>query len=172
MKRPRSAAMVFGVDEQDDVEVDVDRWVRLATDVLDDERVRPGSELTLMFVDRQRMTELNHHHMGSDGPTDVLAFPIDDEIIEPGRWPDGGTPGPDRAPVDIADLPVLLGDVVVCPVVAAGQAGEHGVDVDSEIALLVVHGILHVLGMDHAEADERAEMQARERDLLERFNRR
>lgn len=164
-------AVVFGVDEQDDVAVDVERWVRLASAVLGDSDVRPGSELSLLFVDEAAMAELNERHMGSEGPTDVLAFPIDDELVEPGRWPDNGDPGPDRPTLDLDELPVLLGDVVVCPSVAARQAPEHDVDVDDEIALLVVHGILHVLGMDHAEDEERAAMQARERELLDRHHR-
>jgi probable rRNA maturation factor len=79
--------------------------------------------------------------------------------------------------LELDELPSLLGDVVVCPSVAARQAGEHGGPlhdgtVDDEIALLVVHGILHVLGMDHAEPEETAAMQAKERSLLERFHRR
>jgi probable rRNA maturation factor len=167
---------VFGVDEQDDHPVDVARWVRLAEDVLGSERVRRGSELSLLFVDEATMSDLNERHMGKAGPTDVLAFPIDDDALEPGRWPDNGTPGPDRPPTDLGDLPVLLGDVVVCPAVAARQAPEHqgplhDGSVDDEVALLVVHGILHVLGMDHAEPDETAQMQAKERSLLERFHR-
>mgnify|MGYP000274161538 CR=1 FL=1 len=166
--------MVFGVDEQDDVEVALERWVRLARAVLDDAGpaggVRPGAEMTLVFVDEAAMTDLNREHMGGDGPTDVLAFPIDDEGVEPGRWPDNGSSGPDRRPVELDELPILIGDVVVCPTVAAGQAPEHGVSVDDELALLVVHGVLHVLGMDHAEDDERIAMQARERDLLARFH--
>jgi len=168
---------VFGVDEQDDHAVDVTRWVRLAEDVLGAEGVRGDRELSLLFVDEAAMAELNERHMGKDGPTDVLAFPIDDDALEPGRWPDGGTPGPDRPPVDLDDLPSLLGDVVVCPSVAARQAPEHAGPshdgtLDDEVALLVVHGILHVLGMDHAEPEEAAEMQAKERSLLERFHRR
>lgn len=162
---------VFGVDEQDDVEIDIERWVRLAIDVLTDTRVRAGSELSLMFVDETVMAELNTEHMGADGPTDVLAFPLDDEYLEPGRSPDNGDSGPDRPPLDIGDMPTLLGDVVVCPTVAARQAPEHHASVDDEIALLVVHGILHVLGMDHADDDERTAMQARERELLDRYHR-
>ena len=105
--------------------------------------------------------------MGKDGPTDVLAFPIDDPI-ESGRWPDR------RPPAPIVDLrssgaPMLLGDVVMCPAVAARQAPDHAGTYDDELALLVVHGVLHVLGMDHAEADEAAAMQARERELLDRL---
>jgi probable rRNA maturation factor len=170
------SAQVFGVDEQDDQAVDVARWVRLAEQVLAAEGVRRTSELSLLFVDERTMAELNERHMGSSGPTDVLAFPIDDEGLEVGRWPDNGTTGPDRPPVDDDDIPVLLGDVVVCPAVAARQAPEHAGSahhrgsLEDEVALLVVHGILHVLGMDHAEPEETAAMQARERELLDKFH--
>jgi len=168
---------VFGVDEQDDHPVDVGRWVRLAEDVLAAEAVRRDSELSLLFVDGPTMAELNERHMGKPGATDVLAFPIDDDAVDPGRWPDGGSTGPDRPPLDLDELPTLLGDVVVCPAVAAAQAPAHAGEhhdgsLDDEIALLVVHGILHVLGHDHAEPDETARMQAKERQLLERFHRR
>lgn len=168
-------ASVFGVDEQDDEPVDVMRWVRLAEQVLADRGVRRRSELSVLFVDEATMTDLNERHMGADGPTDVLAFPLDDEVVEHGRWPDNGTTGPDR-PMHDADVPVLLGDVVICPAVAARQAAEHAGtphhdgSLDDEIALLTVHGILHVLGMDHADPEETAEMQATERDLLARFH--
>jgi len=171
------SARVFGVDEQEDQPVDVGRWVRLAEDVLAAEKVTRDSELSLLFVDEVAMAELNERHMGAPGPTDVLAFPIDDDAIEPGRWPDNSTAGPDRPALELDELPSLLGDVVVCPSVAARQAREHGGPlhdgtVEDEIALLVVHGILHVLGMDHAEPEETAAMQAKERSLLERFHRR
>lgn len=168
---------VFGVDEQDDQPIDVGRWVRLAERVLDAEGVRRTSELSLLFVDATTMADLNERHMGKAGPTDVLAFPIDDDGLEHGRWPDNGTSGPDRPPIDMDDVPVLLGDVVVCPAVAAGQAPEHagqaGHDgsVEDEVALLVVHGILHVLGHDHAEPDETATMQAKEQAHLAAFHR-
>src|SRR3546814_9823456 len=71
------------------------------------------------------MAELNERHMGTSGPTDVLAFPLDDDGLERGRWPDNGTSGPDRPPEDIDEVPTLLGDVVVCPSIAAEQAAEH-----------------------------------------------
>jgi probable rRNA maturation factor len=171
------SARVFGVDEQEEQPVDVARWVRLAEDVLAAEGVRRDSELSLLFVDETSMAELNERHMGKAGPTDVLAFPIDDDAVEPGRWPDNGTAGPDRPPLELDELPSLLGDVVVCPSVAARQAATnagplHDGTVEDELALLVVHGILHVLGMDHAEPEETAAMQAKERSLLERFHRR
>jgi probable rRNA maturation factor len=169
-------ASVFGVDEQDDEPVDVARWVRLAERVLAAEGVRANSELSVLFVDRTTMAELNERHMGSSGPTDVLAFPIDDDGFEQGRWPDNGTSGPDRPPEDVDEVPTLLGDVVVCPSIAAEQAAEHAGQphhdgsVDDEIALLVVHGILHVLGHDHAEPDETAAMQAKEQAHLAAFH--
>lgn len=167
---------VFGVDEQDDEPVDVGRWVRLAEQVLAAEGVRGNSELSLLFVDEMTIAGLNERHMGKPGPTDVLAFPIDDDGLERGRWPDNGTSGPDRPPHDLDDMPTLLGDVVVCPAVAAAQAPDHAGTphhdgtVDDEIALLVVHGILHVLGHDHAEPEETAAMQAKEQAHLAAFH--
>jgi probable rRNA maturation factor len=162
---------VFGVDEQDAQPVELARWVDLATDVLLDSGVRGDAELSLLFVDEAVMSDLNRRHMGSAGPTDVLAFPLD-EAIDGGRFPDSGATGPDREPPEVDELPVLLGDVVVCPSVAARQAPEHAGSYDDELALLVVHGILHVLGMDHAEPEETAAMQARERELLDRYHHR
>jgi probable rRNA maturation factor len=160
---------VFGVDEQGDEPVVLARWVDLATNVLLDSGVRGEAELSLLFVDEAVMSDLNHRFMGATGATDVLAFPLDDPI-DAGRFPDAGTTGPDRDPPEIAELPLLLGDVVICPAVAARQAPEHAGSYDDELALLVVHGVLHVLGMDHADSEEAAAMQARERELLDRYH--
>ena len=131
-----------------EVVVDVDRWQRLALDVLAD--CDAGGELTLSFVDRADIADLNAEHMGVSGPTDVLSFPMDDEPL--------------------AGVPMLLGDVVISPAVAALQYADHAGTLDDELALLVVHGILHVLGHDHAEPDETVAMRAMELDLLERFH--
>ena len=167
---------VFVADEQTDQPVDTMRWVRLATQVIAAEGVRDECELSMLFVDEEVMAGLNKQFHGKDGPTDVLAFPIDDDGLERGRWPDTGTSGPDRPPDDLDEMPTLLGDVVVCPAVAAAQAPEHAGkpqhdgSVDDEIALLVVHGILHVLGHDHAEPDETAAMQAKEQAHLAAFH--
>jgi probable rRNA maturation factor len=171
-RRPPAEGMVevFGADEQSTEPVDVGRWVALAEKVLGAEGIRGDAELSVLFVDEQVMTELNGRFMEAEGPTDVLAFPIDDPV-EAGRWPDSGSAGPDRDDPDPEELPVLLGDVVICPAVAARQAPEHAGTYDDEIALLVVHGILHVLGMDHADPEEAAAMQQRERELLDRFHR-
>jgi len=166
---PEGEVQVFGADEQAAAPVDVDRWVALAHDVLVAEGVQGDAELSLLFVDEATIAELNQRFMDASGPTDVLAFPIDDPVVA-GRWPDAGTSGPDRDDPEPGDLPLLLGDVVVCPAVAERQAPAHAGSYDDELALLVVHGILHVLGHDHAEPAETAVMQTRERELLDQFH--
>ncbi len=158
---------VFCADEQSDVPLELGRWQDLALQVLRDEGVRGLAELSILFVAEQEMSELNRDYMGKDGPTDVLAFPIDAHDVTQVVAPAGATRGPDRAPVDPGELPLLLGDVVVCPAVAARQAPDHAGTLDDELALLIVHGVLHVLGRDHAEPEEAEEMRARERALLE-----
>lgn len=159
---PDGGVEVFVTDEQTDHPIDTDRWARLATHALAEQGVGRG-ELSLTFVDTATIAELNAEHMGADGPTDVLSFPLDDDD-------EGADP----------DVPVLLGDVVICPAVAAANAAAHAAgaaephpghpthdgSLDAELALLVVHGVLHVLGFDHAEADEQAEMHAAERSIL------
>jgi len=162
---------VFVANEQSSQPVETERWQRLAEQVLDAEGVRGDAELSLLFVDVATITELNERFMGSDEPTDVLAFPLEDDAVGAGRWPDNGPNGPSGHRDDVGEAPLLLGDVVICPEIAAANAPEHAGTYVDEIALLVVHGILHVLGMDHADADEEAAMQAKERVLLERFHR-
>lgn len=160
-------AEVFCADEQTDVALDLDRWQRLAQAALAEQGVRGMTELTLLFVGEDEITELNALHMDATGPTDVLSFPIDGadaEIVLDGEPP---SRGPDRPPIDIADIPLLLGDVVICPAVAARNAPIHAGSLDDELALLVVHGVLHVLGMDHAEPAEAERMRATERRILE-----
>jgi probable rRNA maturation factor len=136
---PRRLAAVFLADEQERP-IEIERLRDLAVHVLEDRRVPPGMELNVLCVERDAMTELNVQHMGGDGPTDVLAFPMD----LPGESVTGET--------------AILGDVVLCPDVAAEQAPEHGSIETAELELLLVHGILHLLGHDHAEEDERREM--------------
>lgn len=165
---PEGDVQVFGTDEQAGLAVEVNQWVDLAREVLISEGVDGEAELSLLFVDEETIAGLNLQFMEKTGPTDVLAFPID-EVGPTGRWPDAGSTGPERNDEEPDDLPLLLGDVVLCPAVAARQATEHGHSLDDEIALLVVHGVLHVLGHDHAEPEEAARMKARERELLERF---
>ena len=160
---------VFAADEQSEVEIDVLRWTRLARLVIAEEHVPGDAELSLIFVDVQSMTDLNvRFHVGT-GPTDVLAFPMDDDIVIGGRQPDQGGRGP-GAPAEASEPPALIGDVVVCPRIAQAQAPEHGFTTDEEIALLVVHGVLHLLEYNHEEPGEAAVMQQRERELLARFS--
>ena len=107
--------------------------------------------------------------MGHDGPTDVLSFPIEGEPDPTGRVPDAGGTGPGEPPAP--EIPTLLGDIVICPSVAARNAVEHECTFDDEIALLVVHGVLHLLGWDHVVDEEAERMEARERELLARHYR-
>ena len=129
-------------------EVELHRWARLAEAAATHEG--GVGELTLTFVELDEMAALNGEHLGKAGPTDVVSFPMDDEPV----------PG----------VPTLLGDIVVCPAVAAAQYAEHAGTFDDELALLIVHGVLHVLGHDHAEPEETERMRKRELDLLERFH--
>lgn len=142
---------VFVADEQTDVPIDAERMVQLVAHVLRDRRVPDDMEVSIMCVDRPAIAALNRTHMGEDRPTDVLAFPLD----APGE----SLPG----------TPAILGDVVLCPAVAAEQASDHGNTAGAEIDLLVVHGILHLLGHDHAEEEERQAMFALTDDLLASF---
>jgi probable rRNA maturation factor len=149
-RSPRRLASVFFADEQERP-VEVERLRDLAGHVLSDQRVPPGMELNVLCVERDAMAELNLRHMGSDGPTDVLAFPMD----APGE--------------SVRGEPAILGDVVLCPEVAAEQAVEHGVTESAELELLLVHGILHLLGHDHADDSERRAMFALTDRLLADF---
>lgn len=158
---------VFCADEQRDFSVDLARWQTLAVEVLRSEGVRGLCELSLLFVGEREMAELNELHMGKPGPTDVLAFPIDADEVEMVLHGQPPSRAPDRSPPDPGDMPLLLGDVVLCPAVAHRQAPEHAGTPDDELALLVVHGILHVLGYDHDEPAAGDTMRARELALLQ-----
>jgi len=161
-------AAVFVADEQSEVTIDLLRWSRLARLVLDSERVAPDVHVALVFVDEPAMTQLNERFLGETGATDVLAFPIDDDVPESGRVPDRGGKGPGSAS-EPTEPPVLLGDVYVCPMVAERNATQRSIALDAELALLVVHGLLHLLDYDHTEPDETEAMQSRERELLAAF---
>lgn len=167
------AISVLVSDDQDDHPLDTATWAALAEDVLDSEGVEGDAEVSLLFVGEEAIAGLNEQFMGS-GPgesTDVLSFPIDGELIGSGhsRGRDRSEPDPSRS--DPEAVPLLLGDVVICPAVAARNAPQHAGSFEDEVALLVVHGILHLLGHDHAGDAERDAMQARERDLILRFHR-
>jgi probable rRNA maturation factor len=160
---------VFAADEQQAHPMDVARWAELARRVLDERGVKGETEVSLLFVDEDAIAALNEQFLGKSGPTDVLSFPIEDEPGPTGRSPDFGGSGPGTSAEQ--GEPSLLGDVVVCPAVAARNAEDHEVAFDDEVALLVVHGLLHLLGMDHGKDDEAERMEALEQQLLDRFHR-
>ena len=134
--------------------VDTDSVLGAARYALDQMGVNPLAELSILLVDVEYMTELNHRWMGGDGPTDVLAFPMDEGSIDHG--PQEGNGGE----------PALLGDIVLCPEVAAKQAATAGHSASHELHLLTIHGVLHILGYDHAEPEEEREMFGLQAQLL------
>ncbi len=160
---------VFAADEQQAHPVDVSRWAELARAVLAARGVKGEAEVSLLFVDEDSIAALNAQFLGKEGPTDVLSFPIEDEPSSTGRSPDPGGSGPGSS-AEPEEL-MLLGDVVICPSVAARNAVDHEVTLDDEVALLVVHGLLHLLGMDHENEAEAERMEALEQQLLQRFHR-
>ena len=126
------------VSDRQDERVDVDGLIRLACETLQGEGLADAVELSVSFVADDEMADLHVRYLGEPGPTDVLSFPLD-EVDDRGVR--------------------LLGDVVIAPAVAARN---HPSDPAAELRLLLVHGILHVLGYDHQEDAERAEMWARQ----------
>ena len=142
------------INDSPDCVVDVDRWRDLAVASLRTEGA--SGELTLTFIDRSEIAELNEQYMGKVGPTDVLSFPLDDAADD----------DDDDADDAAEDVPVLLGDIVLSPAVADAQYREHAGTFDDELALLVVHGVLHILGHDHAGTADTALMRSRELALL------
>lgn len=163
---------VFVANEQDDVPIAEDLLYRLAKAIADREyRARPA-ELSVIFVDRDVIASMNLEFRGVSGPTDVLSFTIEEDEPTYGGAADSRRPMPTSPE---PERPALLGDIVICPSIAAGYAPEHRGDrghdgsLEDELALLLVHGILHLKGMDH-EIDAEAEvMEAREDALLAEF---
>ena len=123
--------------------VDVRHLARLSRFVMDQMRVHPMAELCIKAVDEATIAELNERWMEKEGPTDVLAFPMDE--LRPGLLDEDPEEG-------------VLGDLVLCPAIAERQGATAGHGTVAELELLTVHGILHLLGYDHAEPDEHKEM--------------
>lgn len=146
--------MSVEVNNESGAEVDEAEFAALARYVLDAMHVHPQTELSILLVGTSVMTDLHVRYMDEPGPTDVLSFPMDE--LRPGRE---GEPTPAG----------LLGDVVLCPEVAAQQARVAGHSTAEELLLLTTHGILHLLGYDHAEPEEEKEMFALQRRLLLTF---
>jgi probable rRNA maturation factor len=146
--------MSIEINNESGIEVDEAALLRLATFALDHLRVHPDADLAIMLVDEAAMEQLHVQWMDEPGPTDVLSFPMDE--LRPGSDDDITPAG-------------LLGDIVLCPPVAIAQAKEAGHSTLDELELLTAHGILHLLGFDHAEAEEEREMFGVQRDILVGF---
>jgi probable rRNA maturation factor len=132
-------------------DLDVQRLAALSRFVMDRMRVHPQAELCVKAVDEATIAELNRQWMDKEGPTDVLAFPMDE--LRPGL-------------VDEEPEEGVLGDLVLCPEIAARQGEAAGHGTLAEIELLTTHGILHLLGYDHAEPEEHAEMFGLQDEIL------
>jgi probable rRNA maturation factor len=143
---------VFVANEQTDVSVDEHRLVSLVRVAAVEEGVDPRAEVTVLLVERAAMASLKEKWLGEPGPTDVLAFPMDDQV-------------PDEEPY-------ILGDIVICPDVAREQAASSGDKVSDEVDLLLVHGFLHLMGYDHVKPQDARTMRHREKKILAEFNRR
>jgi probable rRNA maturation factor len=143
------------VNNESVIAVDEVALQRLATFALDFLYVHPDAELAIVLVDEGAMEQLHLQWMDEPGPTDVLSFPMDE--LRPGT--------------EEAITPAgLLGDIVLCPQVAVAQAETAGHSPLEEMLLLTTHGILHLLGFDHAEPDEEKEMFGIQRDILVAFS--
>ena len=147
--------MSIEIANESGVDVSSDIILAVARHALDEMGVNPLAELSILLVDVEYMSELNHRWMDGEGPTDVLAFPMDEGSVDHGPSEAGG------------GEPALLGDIVLCPDVAAKQAAGVGHATIDELAMLTVHGTLHLLGYDHAEPEEEQEMFGLQARLLE-----
>ncbi len=142
---------VFVANEQTDIAVDERRLISLVRLAALEEGVDPRAEVTVLLVERPAMASLKEKWLGEPGPTDVLAFPMDDQV-------------PD-------DEPYMLGDIVICPDVARENATAEGAKLTDEVDLLLVHGFLHLLGYDHVRPQDARSMRHRERKILNEFKR-
>ncbi|HOA86261.1 MAG: rRNA maturation RNase YbeY [Microbacteriaceae bacterium] len=143
--------MTIEINNESTIDIDEARVLRLAEYVLGALHVSADAELSIILVDEGAMEALHVQWMDEPGPTDVLSFPMDEL-----------RPGTEDAPTP----PGLLGDIVLCPQVAETQAQAAGHSTLDELLLLTTHGVLHLLGFDHAEPDEEREMFGLQRELL------
>lgn len=148
--------MSIEVSNESGLDVSEEELISVARFVIAKMKVNPGAELSMVLLDTAAMADLHVRWMDLPGPTDVMSFPMDE--LEPGGRPDAGEPGPS-----------MLGDIVLCPEFASEQAIAAGHDLEHELALLTVHGVLHLLGYDHAEPDEEKEMFVLQRQLLDEW---
>jgi probable rRNA maturation factor len=142
------------INNESEIEVDLKSTRELASYVIQQLKLHPMVDLGIIFVNEKPMTDLHIQWMDEPGPTDVLSFPMDEL-----------RPGADDGPL----VEGVLGDVVICPQVARLQAEAAGHSMMDEVHLLLTHGILHLVGFDHAEPDEEREMFKLQKSLLEGF---
>lgn len=134
---------MIDLNNESGMEADEQGLVRLARFALDRLRIHPQADLSILLVDEQTMADYHERFMDLPGPTDVMSFPMDEL----------------REPSDDGDPPLgMLGDIVLCPAVTQRQAAENGRQPDEEAEYLLIHGLLHLLGHDHAEPEEKAIM--------------
>ena len=146
--------MTIEINNESAIAIDETRLLRLADFVLGELNVSADADLSIILVDEGAMEALHVQWMDEPGPTDVLSFPMDEL-----------RPGTDDAPTP----PGLLGDIVLCPQVAETQAQAAGHSTLDELLLLTTHGLLHLLGFDHAEPEDEKEMFGLQRELLAGF---
>lgn len=146
--------MSVEISNESEIAVDVDRVQALAVHVRDALKLHPMVDVGIIFVDEEPMTDLHIRWMDEPGPTDVLSFPMDE--LRPGSE-------------EMISPEGVLGDIVVCPQVAIKQAATAGHEPINEMLMLVTHGMLHLVGFDHAEPDEEKEMFALQAELLKSF---
>ncbi len=146
---------VFLADEQSE-RIGLSDLRLLAEMVLSEEGYPEDTELTILLIDDEEMSEYNGRFLNRSGPTDVLAFPVEDLL--PGVVPEHDPRGP----------PLMIGDVIVAPAYIRRQATENSVAFEDEMALMVTHGVLHLIGYDHLIDEDAERMEQRERDLLAR----
>lgn len=146
--------MTIEITNESGVAADETKLLRLMEHNLAELHVSPEADVAIILVDEGAMEALHVQWMDEPGPTDVLSFPMDE--LRPGTE-DSPTP------------PGLLGDIVLCPQVAETQARDNGVTTEDEMLMLTTHGLLHLLGFDHAEPEEEREMFGLQRELLTSF---
>ncbi len=149
--------MTIEIIDESGQSLDVKHLAGLSRFVMDEMRVHPQAELCIKAVDEATIAQLNEQWMEKEGPTDVLAFPMDE--LRPGLVNEEPEEG-------------VLGDLVLCPVIAAAQGEAAGHGTTAELELLTTHGILHLLGYDHGEPEEHREMFSLQDTLLERWRNR
>ncbi|MFI8594397.1 rRNA maturation RNase YbeY [Microbacterium sp. NPDC078428] len=146
--------MTIEITNESGVAADETKLLRLMEHHLAELHVSPEADVAIILVDEGAMEALHVQWMDEPGPTDVLSFPMDEL-----------RPGTEESPTP----PGLLGDIVLCPQVAETQARDNGVSTEDEMLMLTTHGLLHLLGFDHAEPEEEREMFGLQRELLTSF---